>query len=74
MESDKIRLKAGEDHECLLVWLGSEAGLRLAKMVAEHKGNDDMAPMFRNAKKLAGKVPEMLASDGAANFGHARKR
>ena len=40
-------------------------------MVAEHKGNDDVAPMFAKAKDVAGKVPETLVSDGAANFHHA---
>ena len=40
-------------------------------MVAEHKGNDDVAPMFAKAKEVAGKVPETLVSDGAANFHHA---
>ena len=42
-------------------------------MVSEHKGNDDMSPMFQDAKKKAGKVPDTLVSDGAANFHHAWK-
>lgn len=43
-------------------------------MVAEHKGNDDVAPMFKKAKEIAGKVPEQLTSDGASNFSHAHKK
>ena len=53
--------------------LDSETRYWLAKMVAEHKGNDDVAPMFEKAKEVAGKVPEMLISDKAANFHHAWK-
>ena len=52
----------------------SETRFWLAKMVAEHKGNDDVAPLFRKAKEVAGKVPERLISDGATNFGHAHRK
>ena len=52
----------------------SETRFWLAKMVAEHKGNNDVAPLFRKAKEVAGKVPERLISDGAANFGHAHRK
>ena len=39
--------------------------------VAEHNGNDDVAPMFAQAKKVAGKIPTTLISYKAANFHHA---
>ena len=42
-------------------------------MVAEHKGNDDVEPMFKDAKRIAGKVPTTLISDKAANFHHTWK-
>ena len=42
-------------------------------MVAEHKGNDDVAPMFKEVKRIAGKVPTTLVSGKAANFHHACK-
>ena len=57
----------------LFAMLDSETRYWLAKMVAEHKGNDDVAPMFKEAKRLAKKVPETLVSDKAANFHHAWK-
>ncbi len=41
--------------------------------MSEHKGNDDVSPMFKEAKKRAGKVPSTLISDVAANFHHAWK-
>ena len=40
----------------------------------DHKGNDDMAHMFEGAKRFVGKVSETLVSDGAPNFGHARRK
>lgn len=42
-------------------------------MVATHKGNDDVAPMFMKTKGVSGKVPATLISDGASNFHHAWK-
>ena len=51
--------------------LDGETRFWLAKMVSEHKGNDDVAPVFKAAKKLAKEVPETLISDKAANFHHA---
>ena len=71
---DKVHLKTGGDRKYLLVGPSSETGFRLAKMVAGHKGNDDVAPMFRGTRRLAGKVPETLVSDGTTNFGHAHKQ
>ena len=35
----------------------SETRFWLAKMVAGHKGNGDVAPIFETAEKLAGKIP-----------------
>ena len=43
-------------------------------MVATHKGNDDVEPMFKEAKQVAGKVPTTLISDKAANFHNAWKQ
>ena len=53
--------------------LDSETRFWLSQMISEHKGNDDVSPMFRDAKQKAGKIPEVLISDGAANFHHAWK-
>ena len=43
-------------------------------MVAEHKGNGDVAPMFKQTKKVAGTVPKTRVSDGASNFSNAHKQ
>ena len=72
--TDEIYLKIRGNRRYLLDMLDSETRYWLAKMVAEHKGNDDVEPLFRKAREVAGKVPERLISDGAANFGHAHKK
>ena len=54
--------------------LDSETRFWLSQMVSEHKGNDDVSPMFADAKRKAGKVSQTLISDGAANFHHAWKK
>ena len=72
--TDEIYLMIRGKLRYLFAMLDSETRYWLAKMVAEHKGNDDVAPMFKEAKRLAGKVPETLVSDGAANFAHAHKK
>lgn len=58
-------------HKYLFAMLGNDTGYWPAKMVAEHKGNDDVESLFRIAKRLAGKVPKTLVSDGTTNFGYA---
>ena len=58
----------------LFAMLDSDTRYWLAKMVAEHKGNDDVEPLFRKAREMASKVPKRLISDGAANFGHAHRK
>lgn len=49
--------------------LDAETRYWVDKQVAKHKGTDDVRPMFKQAKKVAGKVPSRFVSDGAPNFG-----
>lgn len=48
--------------------LGTETRFWMAQMVAEHKGTDDVKPMFEKARDISDKVPATLVSDGASNF------
>ncbi len=72
--TDELYLKIKGNRKYLFAMLDSETRFWIAKMVAEHKGNDDVAPMFKQAKKVTGKVPTTLISDKAANFHHAWKQ
>ena len=72
--TDEIYLKIRGNRRYLLDMLDSDTRYWLAMMVAEHKGNGDVEPMFKKAKDLAGKVPSRLVSDGAANFAYAHRK
>lgn len=71
--TDELYIKVRGNQRYLFAMLDSETRFWLAKMVAEHKGTDDVKPMFRAAKKIAGKIPNQLISDGAHNFAEAHK-
>lgn len=72
--TDELYVKIRGERKYLFAMLDSETRFWLAKMVATHKGNDDVAPMFKDAERVAGKIPSTLVSDGAANFHHAWKK
>ncbi len=72
--TDELYLKIKGDKKYLFAMLDSETRFWLSQMVSEHKGNDDVSPMFKQAKQKAKKVPTVLISDGAANFHHAWKK
>ncbi|MBI1658842.1 MAG: IS1/IS6 family transposase [Thaumarchaeota archaeon] len=69
--TDEVYVSVKGNPRYIFAMLDTETRYWIAKMVAEHKGNDDVAPMFAKAKDVAGKAPETLVSDGAANFHHA---
>ena len=71
--TDELHLKIKGNKRYLFAMLDSETRFWIAKMVAEHKGTDDVRPMFKQAKKVAGKIPTTLISDKAANFHEAWK-
>jgi len=36
--------------------------------IADNKNTDDIRPLFKEAKEIAGKSPNVIISDGARNF------
>lgn len=71
--TDEVYVQIRGNRRYLFAMLDSETRYWLAKMVAEHKGTDDVRPMFVHAKEVAGKVPSKLISDGAGNFAEAHR-
>ncbi len=69
--TDELHLKIRGNKRYLFAMLDSDTRYWIAKQVAEHKGTDDVHPMFKQSKEVAGKVPTTLISDGAANFHNA---
>ena len=71
--TDEVYMRVLGNRRYLFAMLDSDTRFWLAKMVAARKGTDDVRPMFRQAKRVAGKVPSRLISDGAANFAEAHR-
>ena len=71
--TDEIYMMIRGERRYLFAMLDSETRYWIAKQVAEHKGTDDVRPMFKKAREVAGKVPEKLVSDGAGNFAEAHR-
>ena len=71
--TDEVYVRMRGERKYLFAMLDSETRYWIARMVATHKGTDDVRPMFRKAREVAGKVPSKLRSDGARNFAVAHK-
>ena len=71
--TDEVYLRIRGDRKYLFAMLDADTRYWIAKMVATHKGTDDVRPMFRKAREVAGKRPSKLRSDGAKNFAEAHK-
>ena len=72
--TDELYLRIRGDRKYLFAMLDAKTRYWIARQVATHKGTDDVCPMFRKAKEVAGKVPSLLISDGASNFAEAHGR
>ena len=62
--TDEVYLKIKGDRQYLYALLDSQTRFWLARMVAAHKGEDDVKPMFESGMNLAGKGPGTLISNG----------
>ena len=69
--TDEVYVSIKGNPRYVFAMLDTETRFWIAKMVAENKGTDDVKPMFEKARHVAGKVPETLVSDKAANFHEA---
>ena len=62
--TDEVYMPIKDNHRYLFAMLDSETRYWLAKMVASHEGNDDVAPMFAKAKQVAGRSPRSSSLTG----------
>ena len=69
--TDEVYMKIRGDRKYLFAMLDAKTRYWIARQVATHKGTDDVRPLFIRARVVAGKVPSLLISDGAPNFGEA---
>lgn len=72
--TDEIFLKVKGDTKYLYAIMDDETRFWIAQQVANSKYTEDVRPLFREAKELAGKRPLTLISDGAHNFSVACRK
>jgi putative transposase len=72
--ADEIYLKVKGDKKYLYAMMDDETRFWIAKQVADTKYNEDIKPMFRDARQLTKAKPKVLITDGAQNFHIAYKK
>lgn len=72
--TDELYLKIKGDTKYLYALMDDQTRFWIAQQVAESKYYQDVTPLFREAKKIACKLPRELVSDGATNFHVAWKK
>jgi transposase-like protein len=69
--TDELYLKVKGNMKYLYALLDDETRFWIAQQVADTKYTADINPLFREGKKVTGKRPNTLISDGAPNFNDA---
>ena len=72
--TDEIYVKFRGKMNYVFAMMYDETRFWIAQQVAQHKGTDDVAPMFMQAAQVAQRRPSLLISDGAQNFKRAFKQ
>lgn len=69
--TDELFLKVKGDTKYLYAIMDDSTRLWIAQQVSDTKYTEDVRPMFKDAKEIAGKKPDTIISDGAQNFHQA---
>ncbi|MGI0016544.1 MAG: DDE-type integrase/transposase/recombinase, partial [Nitrososphaera sp.] len=72
--TDELFLKVKGNTKYLYALMDDETRFWIAQQVADRKYTEDVRPLFRQGKAVAGKKPDMLISDGAPNFHDAYQK
>ncbi|MGP8068459.1 MAG: IS6 family transposase [Candidatus Bathyarchaeia archaeon] len=68
---DELFLKVKGNMKYLYALMDDQTRFWIAQEVADTKYTADVRPLFQLAKRVTGKTPKTLVSDGAANFHEA---
>jgi putative transposase len=72
--TDELYLKIKGNPKYLFALMDDETRFWIAQQVSDRKNTSDIQPLFQEGKQIAGKKPNALISDGAANFHVAYKK
>jgi len=72
--TDELYLKIRGNTKYLYAIMDDQTRYLIAQQVADTKFSANISPMFRKAKSITGKRPNVLISDGAPNFNDAFQR
>jgi len=66
--TDELYLKVKGNNKYLFALMDDETRFLIAQQVADNKNTNDIQPLFKEGKRIAGKKPNVLISDAARNF------
>ncbi len=72
--ADEMYLKVKGNPKWLYAMIDDESRYWIAMQVGDKKWHEDVRPMWREAKEIAGKQPKVLTTDGAENFAVANRK
>jgi putative transposase len=72
--TDELYLKVKGDTKYLYALMDDQTRFWIAQQVADSKYSQDIQPLFKEGKEIAGKKPKVLISDGARNFHDAYRK
>jgi putative transposase len=71
--TDELYVKIRGDMKYMYAIMDDETRFWIAQQVSANKYTADVRPLFKKAKEVAGKRPNVLISDGAPNYNQAFK-
>jgi putative transposase len=72
--ADEMYLKVKGNPKWLYAMIDDDTRYWIAMQVGDKKWHEDVRPMWREAREVAGKQPRVLITDGAANFRIANRK
>jgi putative transposase len=72
--ADELYLKVKGNPKWLYAMIDDESRYWIAMQVGDKKWHEDVRPLWRDAKEIAGKQPKIMTTDGAENFATANRK
>lgn len=72
--ADELYLKVKGNPKYLYAMIDDDTRYWIASQVGDRKWHEDVRPLWREARRVAGKQPKTLITDGAENFAVANRK